>query len=148
MSLNKINAKLTILLGLSLILMPFANALTVNDFFQNFYGLVENQYAFYTIMFLVTFIFLFSIFFALSKNIPFFKASGGSVGPAGQIFALSLSAIATLSLFSYVQGRGGAGYASGFFTNRVGSWGIWGWILLALLILAVVFFALRKHGKG
>ncbi|MBI2129377.1 carboxypeptidase regulatory-like domain-containing protein [Candidatus Woesearchaeota archaeon] len=145
MSLNKINAKLTILLGLSLLLMPFANALTVNDFFQNFYGLVENQYAFYTIMFLVIFIFLFSIFFALSKNIPFFKASGGSVGPAGQIFALSLSAIATLSLFSYMQGRGGAGYASGFFTNRIGSWG---WILLALLILAVVFFALRKKGKG
>ncbi|MDO8740461.1 MAG: carboxypeptidase-like regulatory domain-containing protein [Candidatus Woesearchaeota archaeon] len=140
----KINAKLTILLGLSLLLMPFANALTVNDFFQNFYGLVENQYAFYTIMFLVTFIFLFSVFFALSKYIPFFKGSGGNVGPAGQIFALSLSAIATLSIFAYVQRNGGASYASGFFTNRVGSWG---WILLALLILAVVFFALKK-GKG
>lgn len=143
----KINAKLAILLGLSLLLMPFANALTVNDFFQNFYSLIENQYAFYTIMFLVTFIFLFSIFFGLTKYIPFFKGSGGNVSPGGQIFALSLSAGATLAFFSYIQGRGGAGYASGFFTNRVGSLGIWGWILLALLILAVVFFAFKK-GKG
>lgn len=148
MTISKINVKLAILLGLSLLLMPFANALTVNDFFQNFYNLIENQYAFYTMMFLVTFIFLFSIFFALSKNMPFFKASGGNVNSTGKIFALSLSAISTLSLFSYAQGRGGASYASRFFTNRIGSWGPWGWILLALLILAVVLFALKKKGKG